>query len=292
MTMRLREPRGPCRVAPARKNCHISCIGEYTGAAGDPGTAGKAEMNTTAHTHDTMTPAARPSGAAGGCREHPAVPAGHRRAPARRRALGRPVRPARRRAAAGGRPAARADGAVAPGRVRGHRATRARPGMVLADPGRDDRDRAGVPGHPARAGPPRAPAGDPGRPAVDAIEPGLAAGPGLVAFRAAAARRAARGRPQRARRRRGDPLAVDRGQPVRGAGVGDRGRAHPETSRADHPDHDRAAGAHVVRAGDLPDRPESPPVVTRAAGSLPPGDQARVVVRDLPGYAFTPEQHR
>jgi len=30
------------------------------------------------------------------------------------------------------------------------------------------------------------------------------------------------------------------------------------------------------------------PVVTRAAGSLPPGEQSRVVVRDLPGYAFAP----
>src|SRR5689334_4994472 len=29
-------------------------------------------------------------------------------------------------------------------------------------------------------------------------------------------------------------------------------------------------------------------VVTRAAGSLPPGEQSRVVVRDLPGYAFAP----
>ena len=38
--------------------------------------------------------------------------------------------------------------------------------------------------------------------------PAWAAGPGLVAFRAAAARRAARGRPQGARPRRGDPLAL------------------------------------------------------------------------------------
>jgi hypothetical protein len=30
------------------------------------------------------------------------------------------------------------------------------------------------------------------------------------------------------------------------------------------------------------------PVVTRAAGSLPPGGQSRVVIRDLPGYAFAP----
>jgi hypothetical protein len=38
--------------------------------------------------------------------------------------------------------------------------------------------------------------------------------------------------------------------------------------------------------------PKARPVVTRAAGSVPPGEQARVAVRDLPGYAFTPEQHR
>ena len=30
------------------------------------------------------------------------------------------------------------------------------------------------------------------------------------------------------------------------------------------------------------------PVVTRAAGSLPPGEQSRMVIRDLPGYAFAP----
>ena len=38
--------------------------------------------------------------------------------------------------------------------------------------------------------------------------------------------------------------------------------------------------------------PKARPVVTRAAGSVPPGEQARVVVRDLPGYAFTPELDR
>ena len=38
--------------------------------------------------------------------------------------------------------------------------------------------------------------------------------------------------------------------------------------------------------------PKARPVVMRAAGALPPGDQARVVVRDLPAAAFTPEQHR
>jgi hypothetical protein len=38
--------------------------------------------------------------------------------------------------------------------------------------------------------------------------------------------------------------------------------------------------------------PAARPVVTRAAGSLPPADQARVEVRDLPPYAFTPEPPR
>ena len=35
--------------------------------------------------------------------------------------------------------------------------------------------------------------------------------------------------------------------------------------------------------------PKARSVVSRAAGSVPPGEQARVAVRDLPGYAFTPE---
>jgi hypothetical protein len=35
--------------------------------------------------------------------------------------------------------------------------------------------------------------------------------------------------------------------------------------------------------------PAARPVVLRAAESLPPGDRARVVVRDLPGYAFDGE---
>jgi hypothetical protein len=38
--------------------------------------------------------------------------------------------------------------------------------------------------------------------------------------------------------------------------------------------------------------PAARPVVTRAAASLPPGEQARVVIRDLPPYAFTPEPPR
>jgi len=38
--------------------------------------------------------------------------------------------------------------------------------------------------------------------------------------------------------------------------------------------------------------PAARPVVTRAAASLPPGEQDWVAVRDLPGYAFTPEPPR
>ena len=38
--------------------------------------------------------------------------------------------------------------------------------------------------------------------------------------------------------------------------------------------------------------PAARSVVMRAAASLPPGEQARVVVRELPGYAFTPERAR
>src|SRR6266700_4745812 len=38
--------------------------------------------------------------------------------------------------------------------------------------------------------------------------------------------------------------------------------------------------------------PAARPVVTRAAASLPPGEQPRVVVRELPAVAFTPEPQR
>ena len=38
--------------------------------------------------------------------------------------------------------------------------------------------------------------------------------------------------------------------------------------------------------------PAARPVVLRAAASLPPGEQARVAVRDLPAAAFTPESRR
>ena len=38
--------------------------------------------------------------------------------------------------------------------------------------------------------------------------------------------------------------------------------------------------------------PAARPVVTRAAASLPPGEQARVAVRDLPPVALAPELPR
>ena len=38
--------------------------------------------------------------------------------------------------------------------------------------------------------------------------------------------------------------------------------------------------------------PAARPVVLRAAALLPPGDRARVAIRDLPGAAFTPEPPR
>jgi hypothetical protein len=38
--------------------------------------------------------------------------------------------------------------------------------------------------------------------------------------------------------------------------------------------------------------PRARSVVTRAAASLPPGEQGKMVIRELPGYAFTPEPGR
>jgi hypothetical protein len=38
--------------------------------------------------------------------------------------------------------------------------------------------------------------------------------------------------------------------------------------------------------------PAARPVVTRAVGSLPPGEQVRVAIRDLPAAAFPPEPLR
>ena len=48
----------------------------------------------------------------------------------------------------------------------------------------------------------------------------------------------------------------------------------------------------LTRDGIYLTSPAARLVVTRVAASLPPAEQARVVVRDLPGYAFAPEQLR
>ena len=49
------------------------------------------------------------------------------------------------------------------------------------------------------------------------------------------------------------------------------------------------AGQVWAIEAELTPKPAARPVVARAAGSLPPGEQARVVIRDLPPAAFTPE---
>ena len=127
----------------------------------------------------------------------------------------------------------------------------------------------GYPADPARAGPagahPRAswPPGCGCRPA----RPGGTGQAWWHSERRLRAEQPAAGR-RRARAGRGDPLArPSSALPVRRAGVGDRGRADPQAGRPDHPDHGRAAARPMtLRAGDLPDRPGRPPVVTRAAG--------------------------
>ena len=226
MTMHLRNSCHPSPWAPARKNCHIPCICEHTGQPGlvllregrdDHGRTGSRRY----YSGHRVSPAARR------CGRGPAVSAGHRRAPALRRALRRAVRPAGYGAGGGARAAIHAHGPVAAGWVRGHRAAGSGAEVVLADPGRDDSDWPGVPRWPARAGAARARAGDPGRPALDRGQPGLARRQPLVAQRASAARRPARGRPRRAPPRCGDSLAERRRQPVRRADLGDRGGADP-----------------------------------------------------------------
>ena len=208
MTMRLRTPHIPVPPrAPPEKSSHLVFL-RARGATEAAVTAGETWdiMTAQAQAHDTIT-AARPARRADAgtvrlsqrdidglmlCGEH----------------YGAPVRPARPGAAGAAGAAARDRGAVAPRRVRGYRAAGSGAGVVLADPGRDDRDRPGVPRHPPRAGPPGPHPRGPGGPAVAGGQPGLEPGPALVAFRAAAARRPPRRRAPRARRRRGDPLAV------------------------------------------------------------------------------------
>ena len=289
VTMRLWQRWSPARIDPQRKNRHISCCFRAHGATDASVTAGE----TWGHHDGTDT----------GTRHHTTARTA-RRADAgtvrlsqrdidglmlRGEHYGAPVRPARHGAAGPPGPAARDHGAVAPRRVRRHRAARPGAGVVLADPGRDDRDRARVPRHPPRAGPPGArPRGARG-PAVAGrpVPPGSRGSPGGIPSGGCAP--TAPPPAARARRRRGDPLAQHRGQPVRRAGVGGRGGADPQADRPDHADHDRAAVADAVRAGGLPDRPGRPAGGHPRGPSLPAGEQPRVVVRELPAAAFAPE---
>jgi hypothetical protein len=199
--------RAACQVpAPERDNRRIPCISDHTGSRGfcycgegrdDDGRTCSRRYNSghgyTGHRYcgHRVSPTARR------CGRSPAVSAGHRRAAALRRALRRAVRPAGYGAGSGARAAIHAHGPVAAGRVRGHGAAGSGAEVVLADPGRDDSDRPGVPRWPARTGAARARAGDPGRPALDRGQSSLARRPPLVAQRASAAGRPARGRPRR-----------------------------------------------------------------------------------------------
>ena len=86
---------------------------------------------------------------------------------------------------------------------------------------------------------------------------------------------------------------VDRGQPVRRAGVGGRGGADPQAAGPYGADHGRAAQSPMRYAQVIYlTAPPAGPVVTRAAGSLPEGERVRVVVRDLPPSALGAEISR
>ena len=141
---------------------------------------------------------------------------------------------------------------------------------------------------PARTGAARALARDPGRPALDGGQPGLARRSTLVAHE---------------RRLRAGQPAADRAE-------------HIPDAEIHWPSIDGSPYAGQVWAIEVELTPKSAgrttrimaellapmqyalvvyltaararPVVTRAAGSLPPGEQSRMVIRDLPGYAFAP----
>ena len=232
MTSRLRSWSALAPAPSGRNNRHIPCVCEH---AGQPGLASLHESGedldhaSARRCHCPSTTARTP--AAGGCRVGPAVPARHRRPSVVRGALRRPAGLARRDAA-GERGAAAGDHRpVAPRRVRPDRAAWPGAGVVLADPGRDDRHRAAVPRRPARSRPPRAHPRGAGGADLDAGQRHLGRGPALVALRTPPARGPARGGPGRARGGRGDPLAVPGPLPLRRAGVGDRGGADPEGGR-------------------------------------------------------------
>ena len=119
---------------------------------------------------------------------------------------------------------------VAAGRVRRHRPARARPGLVLADRGRDDRRRTRLPRRPAPAGPP-------GPHPRACSPPGYGSPParpgtphqGVVAIRTPHPPQRPGRRHPPARRR--DLVALHRRQPLRRAGLGHRDRADRQARR-------------------------------------------------------------
>ena len=184
-------------------------------------------------------------------------------------------------------PAARDHRTVAAGRVRRHRAARARPGVVLADPGRDDRRRAGLPGRAAPAGPPGPPARGAGRPAVVHRQPGLGPGPGHGGSPNGAS--AAKDRPPAPTA----PTPRSTGPSIAASPYGGQVWAIEVELTAKH-----AARTAPIMTGLaapagyaqvlLPDRPGRAGRGRPAAPTpSPPGDRP-VTVRDLPPAAYTP----
>ena len=181
---------------------------------------------------------------------------------------------------------------MASGRLRGHRAARPGPGLVLADPGRDDRHRARLPGHPPGAGP----AGP--HPRGLGRRLWLADGPIWADSRAwwHSERRLHAARPA-AGRHEHLPDAEIHWPSIEGSPYAGQVWA-VEVELTPKP----VARTSAIMAGLLsPMRyatvvyltaPAARSVVLRAAASLPPGEQNQVAIRDLPATAFTPEAVR
>ena len=161
--------------------------------------------------------------------------------------------------------------------------------VVLADPGRDDRHRARFPRAAPGAGAAGAHPRRAGRPAVAGDRPGLVQRAGLVAFRTAAARRPARGRPApgtcRTRRSTGPafPAAAYAGQ-VWAVEVELTPKPIARTTRIMGGLLTTMQYAQVIYLT----APAALAVVTRAAASLPPGDRPGSRSGNCPRSAFLP----
>ena len=151
MTVRLRPP---CAALPGRAEWHGSARGRARRGM-------RTAKGTDDHDRDPPPGTAGPTPARSGCPS--ATSTGWSCAPS---TAARPMTCWPPRSAVEPGPAARHHRPVAAGRVRRHRPARPRPGLVLADPGRHDRHRAGLPGRPAPAGPAGARPRGAGRPAV------------------------------------------------------------------------------------------------------------------------------